>query len=138
VRLTLEFYDTLRLYQQRLDPAAYFRNVWLFPYQQNRERGIVTNWTRWPRYPHNQLIERQLESAGQDLLDGNYDRVEAKLAIVQAVLPGIPGLIELPYQPAFAPLIRPNKKPSLPIKIGREGWFARYCYIRDITPARTC
>jgi hypothetical protein len=104
VRLTLEFYDTLRLYQQRLDPAAYFRNVWLFPYQQNRERGIVTNWTRWPRYPHNQLIERQLESAGQDLLEGRYDRVEAKLAIVQTVLPGIPSLMELPYQPAFAPL----------------------------------
>jgi hypothetical protein len=35
VRLTIAFYDTLRLYQQHLDPSAYFRNVWHFPEYRN-------------------------------------------------------------------------------------------------------
>jgi hypothetical protein len=104
VRLTIELYDTLREYQQRLDPSAYFRNVWLFPDPANRERGIVTNWTRWPRYPQNQVIERLLEAAGQDLVAGRYISAEVRLDFIRAMLPGIPTLIELPYQPQFVPL----------------------------------
>jgi hypothetical protein len=49
VHLTLEFYDILRKYQQHLDPSAYFRNVWLFPDEDNRQREIVGSWGRWPQ-----------------------------------------------------------------------------------------
>jgi hypothetical protein len=104
VRLTIELYDTLRQYQQHLDPAAYFRNVWIFPNSEVRDRGIVTNWTRWPLYPQNQIIERLLESAGQDLWAGKYVETRASLAIIQSMLENIPALEELPYLPAFSPL----------------------------------
>jgi hypothetical protein len=104
VRLTIAFYDTLRLYQQHLDPSAYFRNVWHFPDTDLRERGIVTHWSRWPSYPQNLIIERLLEAAGQDLLAGNYSDTEEALEVIQLMLPGIPRLDQLPYRPAFTPI----------------------------------
>jgi hypothetical protein len=73
----------------------------IFPNTEMRERGIVTHWSRWPSYPQNQVIERLLETAGQDLLARNYAETEAVLEIIQSMLPGIPRLIELPYPPAF-------------------------------------
>jgi hypothetical protein len=101
VRLTLEFYDILRQYQQYQDPSAYFRNVWLFPDEDIRQQEIVSSWGRWPQYPQNLVIETLLESAGHDLLDENYRQAEEKLAVVERLLLALPPLESLPHHPAY-------------------------------------
>jgi len=72
VRLTVAFYDTVRRYQQVLDPSAYFLTAWLPEGEQMRERGIVADYLRHPQRPENQKIENLLLQADKQLRTGNY------------------------------------------------------------------
>jgi hypothetical protein len=86
VILTVRYYDTLRSYQQALDPSAYFLTAWLLPGQEMRERGIVADYLRRPNLPENLALETMLVAAGDAIFFGVYDRGYALLAAVDAVL----------------------------------------------------
>lgn len=86
VRLTVTFYDTLRRYQQLLDPSAYFATAWLMDSQQMRQRGILADYLRTPTTPANLALETMLITAGEDLASAPYDQAEVTLAAIGQVL----------------------------------------------------
>jgi hypothetical protein len=81
VRLTLDYYDTVRRYQAALDPSAYFSTAWLPSAEEMRKRGIVADYLRHPDQLENQALEALLVSAGEHLEVGEYTR----RTILQAV-----------------------------------------------------
>jgi hypothetical protein len=86
VRLTVEFYESVRRYQQHLDPSAYFMTAWLPDRNEMRERGIVADFVRRPAAPANIILEGMLVDAHQHLLAGRYQAAELALANLQVEL----------------------------------------------------
>jgi hypothetical protein len=82
VRLTVAFYDTVRRYQQLLDPSAYFLYAWLPGNQAMREQDIVADYLRRPVNQENLVIEGLLVEADAALRRGEYARVEGLLEAV--------------------------------------------------------
>jgi hypothetical protein len=83
VRLTVTYYDTVRRYQQMLDPSAYFQVAWLLDNQKMRQQGIVGDYLRHPSAPVNVALETLLAAANQHLLAGNYGEAETLLQAIQ-------------------------------------------------------
>ena len=79
LELTVEFFDTLRRYQQELDPSAYFLTAWLPDGEAMRERGIVADFTRRPSGWKNSLIESLLRRARIELFGGEYESAQRTL-----------------------------------------------------------
>jgi hypothetical protein len=90
VRLTVAFYDTVRRYQQLLDPSAYFLYAWLPGNQAMREQGIVADYLRRPVDQENLVIESLLVEADTVLRQGEYARVERLLHIINQRLDRLP------------------------------------------------
>lgn len=86
VRLTVWFYDTVRRYQQLLDPSAYFLTAWLPGSEQMRERGIVADYLRRPSLPENLAVEELLIAADRYLRSMDFDRTEQMLIAAEAML----------------------------------------------------
>jgi hypothetical protein len=86
LRLTVAFYDTVRRYQQALDPSAYFLHAWLPNPSEMRQRGIVADFLRHPQSSLNQQIETRLVSADASLRAGRYSEVEDELKLVNLSL----------------------------------------------------
>jgi hypothetical protein len=84
--LTIDYYDTVRRYQQVLDPSAYFRQPWLPDVTEAQRRGIVADFLRHPRTPANATLEAMLIAAHDGLLAGQFDRSEQLLGAVNTVL----------------------------------------------------
>ena len=72
VRLSVAFYDTVRRYQQLLDPSAYFLTAWLMDGEQMREREIVADYLRRPSSAENLALETMLVGADGALRSGDY------------------------------------------------------------------
>lgn len=72
VRLTVAYYNTVRRYQQLLDPSAYFLTAWLPSGEEMRQRSIVADYLRHPTTPKNVTIEDMLVHADRQLRDGKY------------------------------------------------------------------
>ena len=89
VRLTVGYYDTMRRYQQVLDPSAYFLTAWLPDAASMREKGIVADYLRRPSQPENLAIEAMLVAADADLRAGDYIQSEELLVAVHMALSGI-------------------------------------------------
>ena len=79
LRLTVEFFDTVRRYQKALDPSAYFLTAWLPDGSVMRQRGIVADFLRRPRKPDNRLLEALFVHAWQELSRGDYAGAERTL-----------------------------------------------------------
>ena len=77
--LTVEFFDTVRRYQEALDPSAYFLTAWLPNGSVMRQRNIVADFLRHPTGWENQLIESLLNHAHAELFSGNYADAENTL-----------------------------------------------------------
>lgn len=86
LRLELQYYDTVRSYQQSLDPSAYFLTAWLLNGKEMRKQGIVADVLRRPAAPENLALELLLEAAGSALLQGDYLQARDLLQVVQDVL----------------------------------------------------
>ncbi|MCB9444126.1 MAG: hypothetical protein H6669_07800 [Ardenticatenaceae bacterium] len=83
---TLYLYDTMRTYQQQYDPAAYFLTAWL-PYPSEvRQTGTPADLTRHPEAEINVTLEVMLQAAGQNILDGDFNRASVILDSVNRVL----------------------------------------------------
>lgn len=86
VRLTVRFYETVRRYQQALDPSAYYLAAWLPEGEQMRQRGIVADYLRTPSAPENIAIETLLVAADKQLESGDLSGAERLLQIINAAL----------------------------------------------------
>ncbi len=90
VRLSIEYYDAIRRYQQYYDPSAYFLTAWLPEASQMRQRGIVTDSLRSPDSPVNIILEDLLGSAGKSLEAGDYAQAARILAAESYLIARLP------------------------------------------------
>jgi hypothetical protein len=86
VRLTVEYYDTLRRYQRAFDPSAYFRTAWLLWNEDMRNRGVVADYLRRPEAPENLAIENLLLGANLRFMEGDYSGAQHFLDAIHASL----------------------------------------------------
>lgn len=82
VRLTVAFYNTVRRYQQLMDPSAYFLTAWLPSGEEMRQRGIVADYLRHPTTPENIALESMLVGADEHLRAGRYKEAEQLISAV--------------------------------------------------------
>jgi hypothetical protein len=97
VRLTVNYYDTMRRYQQLLDPSAYFRTAWLLDNKTMRERGIVADYLRHPHTPENLALETLLITAGQQISIQDNASASQTLEVISNVLDAIEHGITDPF-----------------------------------------
>jgi hypothetical protein len=90
VRYTVELYDTLRLYQQELDPSAYYRQLWTPSGKDARARQIVSDYLRHPDSQINQEIENLMAVTSRSLRAGQYGSIEGNLFTIQQRLLRLP------------------------------------------------
>ena len=86
LRLTVEYFNTVRRYQATLDPSAYFLTAWLPDANAMRKRNIVADLLRHPTALDNRLVENLLDRAQAELLSGNYAAAETTLKGVNLIL----------------------------------------------------
>jgi hypothetical protein len=79
LRLTVEFFDDVRRYQQAFDPSAYFLTAWLPDGSLMRQREIVADFLRYPDGWQNRIIELFLHQAQQELFSGDYKTAQRTL-----------------------------------------------------------
>jgi len=79
LQMTLRFYDSVRRYQQVLDPSAYFLTAWLPDESVMSQRRIVADFLRRPRNWNNQLLEALLIRAHGEYFRGDYKDAETTL-----------------------------------------------------------
>jgi len=89
VILAVTYFDTLRRYQQLLDPSAYFRTAWLLDGRSMRAEDIVADWLRHPSEPANLALETMLISASDALVNGEPALAAKSLETVNLVLAAI-------------------------------------------------
>ncbi|HVP21819.1 MAG TPA: hypothetical protein VMS73_08155 [Anaerolineaceae bacterium] len=73
---TADLFDTIRAYQQKLDPTAFFQEVWLPDANQMRERGITADFLRRDETSENIEIEAMLVQAGEAWKKGDFNGTE--------------------------------------------------------------
>ncbi|HCC78188.1 MAG: hypothetical protein A2X25_04710 [Chloroflexi bacterium GWB2_49_20] len=86
LRLTVAFYDSMRHYQQVLDPSAYFLNTWLPDGETMRQKGIVADYLRVPGRLDNLAFEFMLRTANHEVAAENYKQAEIVLVTVNYLL----------------------------------------------------
>jgi len=86
VRLEVDLYDTLRLYQVQLDPSAYYLRLWIPSSKDMRSRMIVADYLRPPDAPVNLMVIELLRNASQDLRDGQNSKTEIALKEIRYTL----------------------------------------------------
>ena len=84
--LTITFYNTVRRYQEVLDPSAYFLTAWLPDSSVMRQRGIVADFLRHPGGWDNQLVESLLIGSQRELFSGDYKSAERPLILANWIL----------------------------------------------------
>jgi hypothetical protein len=89
VRLTIRYYNTVRRYQQALDPSAYFLSAWLPDGHQMRQRRIVADYLRHPDTDENVALETMLVDANTTLFTTQYTNTRQVLAAVNTVLDAV-------------------------------------------------
>jgi hypothetical protein len=86
VVLSVQFYDTVRRYQQAFDPSAYFRTAWLPDGAEMRHQGITADFLRHPDGEANIALETLLVQADASLRAGDYASTAAKIEAAQQML----------------------------------------------------
>jgi len=84
--LTIEYFDSMRHYQQVLDPSAYFLTAWLPDGEVMRQKGIVADLVRGPDRLDNRVFEFMLLSANQEITNGDYRVAEILLKVTNFAL----------------------------------------------------
>lgn len=86
LRDTIAFYDTVRRYQQLMDPTAYFLDAWLPDFSQARQRNIVADALRHPTTPEHIALETMLIAADAHFDAQEYSQGERLLQSINTVL----------------------------------------------------
>ena len=98
IQLTVEFFDTMRRYQQILDPSAYFLTAWLPNGPVMRESGIVADLVRRPAEIENLALETMLASANRSLRAVDLAATEEALSAINKVLDNIEHQHAAPFE----------------------------------------
>jgi hypothetical protein len=98
VRLTVEYFDAMRRYQQVLDPSAYFLTAWLPDGPLMREKGIVSDLVRRSSEIKNLALETLLVSANDFLHTSDYESATDAIEAVNAVLDAIEAENAAPFE----------------------------------------
>jgi hypothetical protein len=83
---TVQFYDTVRRYQQALDNSAYFRTAWFLDIDDLLELDISADYLRHPGSPENMALETMLVSANNHLISGEFPECGRLLMAINNVL----------------------------------------------------
>jgi len=86
VYLSVLFFNTVRRYQENLDPSAHFLTAWLVTYNDIQEHDITADYMRHPSQPENLALETLLISAHKALWENRFGEARRTLAAVNAVL----------------------------------------------------
>jgi hypothetical protein len=86
LRLTIDFYDTLRRYQREWDPSAYFREAWLPPLEEAERLGVTADFLRHPSTLVNVTLEAMFSAAETYIEEGDYQEAEKLLSVTGMVL----------------------------------------------------
>ena len=79
LQMTVNYYDTVRRYQEALDPSAYYLYAWLPDGSVMRQRNIVADLLRHPDGWQNWLSEALLERVHAEWFSGDYAGAERTL-----------------------------------------------------------
>lgn len=86
VDYTVQYYDTVRRYQQINDPSAYFLTAWIPDITRAVRDNIVADYSRHPDSPTNIALETMLVEASHTIADGDFESTHNYLRAVNAVL----------------------------------------------------
>jgi hypothetical protein len=86
VRLTVQFYDTVRRYQQIFDPSAYFQTAWLADASVMRQKDITADYLRRPDGALNRFLENIFVEADASLRSGDYTDAAQRLQALNIML----------------------------------------------------
>jgi hypothetical protein len=86
VRLSVQFYDTVRRYQQMFDPSAYFQTAWLADASVMRKKNITADYLRRPDGILNKHLENLLVEADVALRSGDYTDTAQRLNALNVML----------------------------------------------------
>lgn len=86
LRMTIQFYNVMRTYQQKYDPTAHFLTAWLPSTLEMRQRGIIADVTRHPHDEMNIVLETMLYAADEALRAGDYNQARVLIDSVGRVL----------------------------------------------------
>lgn len=83
---TIRYYDTVRLYQKKFDPSAYYLSAWTPDIDRAVRDGITADYQRHPRTPRHIAIETMLIEADRGIDSGDYDLAERYFTAINKVL----------------------------------------------------
>ncbi|MBI5348687.1 MAG: hypothetical protein HZB77_05125 [Chloroflexi bacterium] len=83
---TIRYYDTVRLYQKKFDPSAYYLTAWIPDIDRAVRDGITADYQRHPRTPRHIAIETMLIEADRGIDSGDYNLAEQYLNVLTKVL----------------------------------------------------
>ena len=86
VRQSVQFYDTVRRYQQLFDPSAYFQTAWLADASVMRQKNITADYLRRPDGILNGYLENLLVEADASLRSGDYSDTAQRLKALNVML----------------------------------------------------
>jgi len=86
LQITVAFYDSLRHYQEVLDPSAYFLTAWFPDGERMRQEGITADLLRTPNKMDNIFFEFLLRSASNKIAAGDHQQAEIMLEVVNFLL----------------------------------------------------
>ncbi len=83
---TIRYYDTVRLYQKKFDPSAYYLTAWIPDIDRAVRDGITADYQRHPLTPRHIAIETMLIEADRGIDSGDYGLAEQYLNALTKVL----------------------------------------------------
>lgn len=86
VRLTAYLFDTIRRYQELLDPSAYLYSFWLPGVSEINRYDVVADYLRQPEEPINLQVTTLLVQARQQWENSEFPQLEQTLDGVNAIL----------------------------------------------------
>jgi len=86
LQITVAFYDSLRKYQEVLDPSAYFLTAWFPDGESMRQEGITADLLRTPDKMDNLFFEFLLRTASNKITAGDHKQAEIILEVVNVLL----------------------------------------------------
>ena len=106
LRLTIDFYDTLRRYQREWDPSAYFLEVWLPPLEEAERLSVTADMMRHPSALVNVTLETMLHATETWIHKGGYQQAEMLMSAINTALDSAGDLTVDPITAQYAAIVQ--------------------------------
>lgn len=104
--LTIQFFDSVRRYQQAWDPSAYFLDVWLPELDDAESQNLTADWMRHPSGEVNVTLEVMFLAADRAIDNAAYPEAEALLDAINKVLDAEGDLMADPLADQYRVLVQ--------------------------------